>query len=151
ARPAPERRGSSESGSAGLTHSNVKAAPTVPTRWARWRLVPGAAARASLRRLGPALALVLVVVVFALLTDAPARYLSPFNLRIVLSQTVIVALGAIGMTIVIVSGGIDLSVGATIALTGVVAALTIAAGWSPATALGTAVPAGGPVGPASGL
>src|SRR2546428_383713 len=79
----------------------------------------------------------------SLLTDAPARYLSPFNLRIVLSQTVIVALGAIGMTIVIVSGGIDLSVGATIALTGVVAALTIAAGWSPATALGAAVLAGG--------
>ncbi|OLB19016.1 MAG: hypothetical protein AUH12_01165 [Gemmatimonadetes bacterium 13_2_20CM_69_8] len=107
--------------------------------------------RSSLARLGPALALVLVVAVFALLTDAPARYLSPFNLRIVLSQTVIVALGAIGMTIVIVSGGIDLSVGATIALTGVVAALTIAAGWSPATALGTAVLAGGLVGLANGL
>ena len=55
------------------------------------------------------------------------------------------------MTIVIVSGGIDLSVGATIALTGVVAALTIAAGWSPATALGTAVLAGGLVGLANGL
>src|SRR5437879_1103715 len=109
------------------------------------------AVRSSLARLGPALALVLVVAVFALLTDAPARYLSPFNLRIVLSQTVIVALGAIGMTIVIVSGGIDLSVGATIALTGVVAALTIAAGWSPATALGTAVLAGGLVGLANGL
>src|SRR5437879_9267986 len=109
------------------------------------------AVRSSLARLGPALALVLVVAVFALLTDAPARYLSPFNLRIGLSQTVIVALGAIGMTIVIVSGGIDLSVGATIALTGVVAALTIAAGWSPATALGTAVLAGGLVGIANGL
>src|SRR5438093_4337458 len=114
-------------------------------------LVAPDAVRSSLARLGPALALVLVVAVFALLTDAPARYLSPFNLRIVLSQTVIVALGAIGMTIVIVSGGIDLSVGATIALTGVVAALTIAAGWSPATALGTAVLAGGLVGLANGL
>jgi ribose transport system permease protein len=109
------------------------------------------AVRSSLARLGPALALVLVVAVFALLTEAPARYLSPFNLRIVLSQTVIVALGAIGMTIVIVSGGIDLSVGATIALTGVVAALTIAAGWSPATALGAAVLAGGLVGLANGF
>src|SRR5216110_1257238 len=87
--------------------------------------------RSSLARLGPALALVLVVVVFALLTDAPARYLSPFNLRIVLTQTVIVALGAIGMTLIIIGGGIDLSVGATIALTGVVAALAIGAGWPP--------------------
>src|SRR5882672_7686784 len=69
---------------------------------------------------GPAVALVLVVISFALLTGAPARYLSPLNLRVVLSQTVIVAMGAIGMTIIMISGGIDLSVGATIALTGVV-------------------------------
>ena len=80
---------------------------------------------------GPALGLVLVILVFALLSDAPARYLSSFNLRIVLSQTVIVALGAIGMTMIVVSGGIDLSVGATIALTGVITALGISSGWPP--------------------
>src|SRR5256885_16829606 len=97
-----------------LTHSNVKVAPAVATRWARWRVVPGATARAWLGRLGPALALVVVVIVFALLTESPARYLSPFNLRIVLSQTVIVALGAIGMTVIMISGGIDLSGGASI-------------------------------------
>ncbi len=47
----------------------------------------------------------------ALLRDAsgaPERYLSANNLRVVLAQTVIVALGAIGMTLVIVGGGIDL-------------------------------------------
>ena len=116
---------------------------------------PSAAApdrlRRSLARIGPALVLVLVVLVFALLTDAPARYLSPFNLRIVLSQTVIVALGAIGMTIIIVSGGIDLSVGATIALTGVVAALVVGAGWPAGVATFAAVLAGGLVGLANGL
>src|SRR5437879_9399168 len=109
------------------------------------------AVRSSLARLGPALALVLVVAVFALLTDAPARYLSPFNLRIVLSRTVVVALGAIGMTIIIVSGGIDLSVGATIALTGVVAALVVGAGWPAGVATLAAVLAGGLVGLANGL
>jgi len=107
--------------------------------------------RSWLARLGPALVLALVVLVFALLTDTPARYLSPFNLRIVLSQTVIVALGAIGMTIIIVSGGIDLSVGATIALTGVVAALVVAVGWPPGVAMLAAVLAGGLVGLANGL
>src|SRR5205807_679135 len=116
---------------------------------------PSAAApdrlRRSLARIGPALVLVLVVLVFALLTDAPARYLSPFNLRIVLSQTVIVALGAIGMTIIIVSGGIDLSVGATIALTGVGAALVVGAGWPAGVATFAAVLAGGLVGLANGL
>src|SRR5216110_2012628 len=107
--------------------------------------------RSSLARLGPALALVLVVVVFALLTNAPPRYLSPFNLRIVLTQTVIVALGAIGMTLIIISGGIDLSVGATIPLTGVVAALAIGAGWPATVATAAALLAGGLVGLANGL
>jgi ribose transport system permease protein len=107
--------------------------------------------RRSIARLGPVLALGFVVGVFALLTDAPSRYLSPFNLRIVLAQTVIVALGAIGMTMIIISGGIDLSVGATIALTSVVAALAIAAGWSAAAAVAAAVLAGGLVGLGNGL
>jgi ribose transport system permease protein len=107
--------------------------------------------RSWLARLGPALALVLVIAVFALLTDAPGRYLSPFNLRIVLTQTVIVALGAIGMTLIIISGGIDLSVGATIALTGVVAALAIGAGWPPSLAVAAAVLAGGLIGLGNGL
>src|SRR5256714_15443681 len=104
-----------------------------------------------LARLGPFIGLFLVIAVFALLTESPARYLSPFNLRIVLSQTVIVALGAIGMTIIIVSGGIDLSVGATIALTGVVAALVVGAGWPAGVATFAAVLAGGLVGLADGL
>ena len=63
-----------------------------------------------------------MIAVFALLTDTPDQYLSVRNFRIVVAQTVIVALGAIGMTMIIVSGGIDLSVGSVIALTGVVTA-----------------------------
>jgi len=74
---------------------------------------------------GPVLGLLLVIGVFSLLVDTPGRLLSPNNLRIVLSQTVIVAIGAIGMTLIIISGGIDLAVGSTIALTGVVTALAI--------------------------
>jgi ribose transport system permease protein len=111
----------------------------------------GEAARRWAGRLGPALGLVLVVAAFALLTDAPGRYLSPFNLRIVLSQTAIVALGAIGMTMIIVAGGIDLSVGAVIALTGVVTALGIGRGWAPALAVLAAVAVGGLVGVTNGL
>jgi ribose transport system permease protein len=98
----------------------------------------GALLRAGIGRLAPAFGLLLVILVFALITDSPARYLSAYNLRIVLSQTVIVAIGAIGMTMIIVSGGIDLSVGATIALTGVITAITLRQGWSPWLALGVA-------------
>lgn len=109
-------------------------------------IVPAHHVRGWISRLGPFLGLALVVLTFALLTEAPGRYLSTFNLRIVLSQTVIVALGAIGMTMIIVSGGIDLSVGAVIALTSVVAALVLEAGGSAVTATLVAVAIGGVVG-----
>jgi len=102
--------------------------------------------RAWLDRLGPLLGLVLVIAAFAVLTDTPEQYLSLRNLRIVLSQTVIVALGAIGMTLIIVGGGIDLSVGSAIALTSVVTALALREGWSPFAAIAFALAAGGAVG-----
>jgi len=50
------------------------------------------------------------------------------------------------MTMIIVSGGIDLSVGATIALTGVITALGLGAGWPPALAVLAAVATGGFIG-----
>ena len=92
-----------------------------------------------------------VIAVFAFLAPSPARYLSSFNLRVVLSQTVIVALGAIGMTMIVISAGIDLSVGASIALTGVLTALALTAGWSPAFAVLGGVLAGAAVGFANGF
>ena len=125
-------------------------APAVPV--AEHRPAPlSVFVRAGIGRLGPALGLIAVILAFALLTDAPGRYLSAFNLRIVLSQTVIVALGAIGMTMIVVSGGIDLSVGASIALTGVITALGLRAGWSPALAVLAAVLVGGIVGVINGV
>ena len=42
-----------------------------------------AATRSTLARLGPFLGLVLVIVVFALLSDSPGQYLSVRNFRIV--------------------------------------------------------------------
>ena len=99
-----------------------------------------------LARLGPFIGLILVIAMFALLTESPARYLSPFNLRIVLAQTVIVALGAIGMTMIIISRGIDLSVGSVIALSSVVTALMLRTGYPPVTAVFAGVLVGGIVG-----
>jgi ribose transport system permease protein len=101
--------------------------------------------------IGPILGLLLVVLIFSVLMDSPVRFLSPFNLRVVLAQTVIVAIGAIGMTLIIISGGIDLSVGSAIALTGVITALALNAGMSPATAVAAGVLVGGLVGVVNGL
>lgn len=100
---------------------------------------------------GPILGLALVIAVFSILMESPARYLSPFNLRIVLAQTVIVAIGAIGMTLIIISGGIDLSVGSVIALTGVMTALGLNHGLSPITAVAAGILLGGFVGVVNGL
>src|SRR5262245_5795883 len=83
--------------------------------------------------------------------ETPSRFLSANNLRVVLAQTVIVAIGAIGMTMIIISGGIDLSVGSTIALTGVITALGINSGWSPTLALAAGILVGGIVGVVNGL
>ncbi|HXM36914.1 MAG TPA: ABC transporter permease [Pyrinomonadaceae bacterium] len=102
-----------------------------------------------LNRVGPILGLVLVVSIFYVLT--PGRYLSPFNLRVVLGQTVIVAIGAIGMTMIIVSGGIDLSVGSSIALTGVITAVGLRAGVTPALAVCAGILLGGFVGTINGF
>jgi ribose transport system permease protein len=107
-------------------------------------------ARRWLTRFGPFLGLALVIGTFALLTGSPERYLSPFNLRIVLSQTVVVAVCAIGMTMIVVSGGIDLSVGAVIALTGVVTALALTAGMPPLVAVAAALAVGCLVGLVNG-
>jgi ribose transport system permease protein len=107
--------------------------------------------RGTLARLAPVLGLVAVVLVFAVGTGAPERYLSTNNLRVVFAQTVIVALGAIGMTIIMVSGGIDLAVGSVIALTGVVTAILLRAGEAPWVAVVAAVLCGGLVGVANGL
>ena len=102
-------------------------------------------------RLGPFLGLALVILIFGLLSDSPARYFSVTNFRVVLSQTVIVGLGAIGMTVIMISGGIDLSVGSMIALSSVVTALIIHDGASPLIAVFAGVLAGGLVGTINGL
>jgi ribose transport system permease protein len=107
--------------------------------------------RLRLSAFGPVLGLVAVIVFFSLLSDDPAQYLSARNLRIVLAQTVIVALGAIGMTFIIVSGGIDLAVGSTIALSGVVTAVGLRDGWSPPVAVAAGVLTGGVVGVVNGV
>ena len=116
-----------------------------------WTISSAAVARNWLNRLAPFLGLLLVILVFAILIGEPEKYLSLKNLRTVLAQTVIVAIGAIGMTIIIISGGIDLSVGSVIALTGVITALGINAGWSAVLAVAAGIVVGGAVGLVNGL
>jgi ribose transport system permease protein len=110
---------------------------------------PASAARRILSLAGPFVALGLVSVVFAAL--APDRFFTAYNLKTVATQTVIVGLGAIGMTLVIVGGGIDLSVGSVIALTSVVTAVLLRAGYGPAAAAAAGVATGAGFGALNGV
>jgi ribose transport system permease protein len=82
--------------------------------------------------------------------EVRAYFLTFSNFKIIFTQTVIVAIGALGMTMIIVSGGIDLSVGSIIALCSVVGALLVSQGWAPALVVLTAVLAGGVIGLVNG-
>ena len=75
-----------------------------------------------LNKLGPLMALVLVYGFFALLNSRIATMVA---VETIVQQTVIVGVAAIGMTLVIISGGIDLSAGSTIAISSVVLAMLI--------------------------
>jgi len=74
---------------------------------------------------GPFIGLILVIALFSLPTETREFFLTYHNFKIIFTQTVIVAIGAIAMTMIIVSGGIDLSAGSSIAFTSVVGALLI--------------------------
>ena len=64
-----------------------------------------------LAQFGPFIGLLLVIGLFSLNGEVREFFLSYANFKIILTQTVIVAIGALGMTLIIISGGIDLSVG----------------------------------------
>lgn len=77
-------------------------------------------------------------------------FLGGANAKIVLIQTVIVALGALGMTLIIVSGGIDLSAGSVVALCSVVGAQLLNSNWPVTGVLLMTIAAGGLVGLVNG-
>jgi ribose transport system permease protein/inositol transport system permease protein len=86
--------------------------------------------------------LVALVLVFALLEP---RFMHPLNLFNVLRQVSISGLIAIGMTFVILTAGIDLSVGSLVALTGLVGAYVAKGGFADRFAVGSSSDAGNPV------
>jgi ribose transport system permease protein len=109
----------------------------------------GAFTRARLLALGgPFAGLLVVIGLFGLLE--PDSFLTVYNFQTIAAQTVIVGLGAIGMTFVIVSGGIDLSVGASIALSSVITALLLQHGASAFLAAACGVGAGALLGLVNG-
>jgi ribose transport system permease protein len=98
---------------------------------------------------GPFLGLALVCGLFAL-TEEREFIFTGGNLKNILTQTVIVAVGALGMTLIIVGGGIDLSVGSVVAFTGVLGAKLLVLEWSPWATAAALVMVGGAIGLVNG-
>ena len=108
----------------------------------------GKSASLGLSTLGPLIGLVLVYLFFALI--GPDSFTSIRTLETIARQTAIVGTAALGMTLVIILGGIDLSVGSIVAMTSVVVALVLNGGGGPAAAILMAMLAGALTGLTSG-
>jgi len=91
------------------------------------------------------LALVLIAIIFTIFTGG--EFLSSRNLSNLFTQMSVIAVLAVGMTLVIVAGHIDLSVGSIVGVTGGIAAmLQVWHGWSTPIVVLAAVVIGGVIG-----
>src|SRR5690348_7447784 len=92
-----------------------------------------------------------LIVVFIFLSFASPVFLTTDNLINIIEQNAVTATIALGMTFVLITAGIDLSVGSTAAMTGVVGVELVAHGWHWPPAMLVAILAGGVVGLGNGL
>src|SRR5438445_3257568 len=99
-------------------------------------------------RLLPFAALLIVSIALALATD---RFLTLANLLDVARRVSVINIIALGMTFVIITGGIDLSVGSVSALAGVAGAWSLTHGAPIGVAVGVAVAVGAAAGLLNGL
>ncbi|HET6469676.1 MAG TPA: ABC transporter permease, partial [Geminicoccaceae bacterium] len=93
-----------------------------------------------LGRFAPVIFLLVLMVAFSILEP---RFLQPLNLFNVMRQISITGLIAIGMTFVILTAGIDLSVGSLLALAGLAAAMVAKGGTADRFAVGAGAEAAG--------
>jgi ribose/xylose/arabinose/galactoside ABC-type transport system permease subunit len=106
-------------------------------------------ARSLIDRAGTLIGLIVVAAIFGIVVGG--RFYAPGNLDLMARQAAIVCVAAIGMTVVIAAGGIDLSVGSMISLTTVVIALGLKAGAGPASAAVVGIGAAAVCGIVNGL
>jgi ribose/xylose/arabinose/galactoside ABC-type transport system permease subunit len=93
---------------------------------------------------------VLLLIIVVAVTISPV-FLSSGNLLNIVRQVAVIGLLAVGMTFVIISGGVDLSVGSVMSLSGVVAVTCVAVGVSIPVAMIFAVIVGAAAGAINGF
>jgi ribose/xylose/arabinose/galactoside ABC-type transport system permease subunit len=82
------------------------------------------------------IALVACCVIMAILSD---RFLTLSNVYNILAQSAVVGIAAVGGTLIIITAGIDLSVGSALGLSGIVAGLAMQAGLGPVVGILAAI------------
>jgi ribose transport system permease protein len=92
-----------------------------------------------------------LVVLCILISVLEPRFLSAGNLASVARQTAVITIIAMGMTMVMVSGGIDLSVGSVLALSGVVGAFAMVNGAPVVVGVAAAIATGAACGLLNGM
>lgn len=102
----------------------------------------------NLQKLGPFIGLLVITIILAVMSP---NFLTLNNILNVLRQVSINALIAFGMTFVILTGGIDLSVGAILALSGALTAGLMTNGMDPILAILVGLLAGAVMGMVNGL
>ena len=96
--------------------------------------------------------IILILVVLCLVvTIVTPLFASPTNMVSVLQRTATTGILAIGMTFVIATGGIDLSVGGQVTIIGIISALCFSAGLSIPVVILIAVATGIAIGACNGL
>ncbi len=81
-------------------------------------------------QLGPLVALFVIMLLFTVADSiwGEGYFMSARNLRVISSSAALIAVPAFGMTLIIISGGIDLSAGTALTLSGTALALSLKAG-----------------------
>ena len=92
-----------------------------------------------------------LIVLFVTLSLASRHFLTSTNLSSVVRQTAVINILALGMTLIIISGGIDLSVGAILAMGGLLGTMAMANGYSPLAGVLVGILAGLLCGLANGI
>jgi ribose transport system permease protein len=92
-----------------------------------------------------------LIALFIALTIATPHFLTSINLASVARQTAVIDIMALGMTLVIITGGIDLSVGSTLALAGLFGTMAIKAGMPIWLAIGIGIGTGAVCGLLNGI
>ncbi|GIO60776.1 ribose ABC transporter permease RbsC [Paenibacillus cellulositrophicus] len=100
------------------------------------------------QKLGPLLGLIILIIIVSVLNPS---FLEPLNILNLLRQVSINALIAFGMTFVILTGGIDLSVGSILALSSAFVANMLVSGFDPILAIIIGCLLGGVMGMVNGL